>query len=284
MKIYLTIIIFSSLILLACSNQKTRGFEEPIYRFIINHENGSLKKYLENGGDPNFENEKGVTPVFVAIKVNNIGAIYLLAEHGANLNHLPDSGLTPLSSAVFSKSYESIEELLKLGADINYNIKSNLSAFIMAVLKRETELVKLFVLNGADLTTEWVKNNSRYSAYGTYKDLDHFEYLLSHGMPVDAYVNKDKTFPRSYFFIIDGMEEHLDLMVKYGWDVNKRYTDGATTLHFAVMQNSEKSVKKILSLNPNLDIKDLAGNTALDIARINGFADIEKLLKAKLSH
>lgn len=57
--------------------------------------NGILRVLLENGADPNFEQE-GVVPLYFAIAFQNLEAVKLLVDHGASLTQTDKKGHTPL--------------------------------------------------------------------------------------------------------------------------------------------------------------------------------------------
>jgi hypothetical protein len=52
---------------------------------------------------------------------------------------------------------------------------------------------------------------------------------------------------------------------------------GATPLHYAAYSNSPETVTVLLRQGCNVNVKDKAGRTALDIARLFGFASVERL-------
>ena len=57
--------------------------------------NDILRVLLENGADPNFEQE-GVVPLYFAIAFQNLEAVKLLVDHGASLTQTDKKGHTPL--------------------------------------------------------------------------------------------------------------------------------------------------------------------------------------------
>lgn len=81
-----------------------------------------LEMVLEHGGDPNVTIPVDIispnkTPLFRAVKANNIKNIQLLVGAGANLNHQDAMRYTPAMYAAMHLKYRAVYELLQSGAD-----------------------------------------------------------------------------------------------------------------------------------------------------------------------
>lgn len=71
-----------------------------------------LKYFLENGTNPNIQNENGWTPLHFAASHGFIKIIKILLEYGANPNIQNIYGRTPLDCAIWNNQEKSIEILL----------------------------------------------------------------------------------------------------------------------------------------------------------------------------
>ena len=109
----------------------------PLYTAVDNWWKVSEEKHLltiqlllQNGADPNIQNELGSTPIIIASTYADKNAISLLLEYGADVTLTQISGMTTLhrlgldavqrhNQNVFSDIKESFDLLLKAGADLN---------------------------------------------------------------------------------------------------------------------------------------------------------------------
>jgi len=80
----------------------------------------AVKKYLDNGGNVNLQDEPGMTPLHHAVnsdwKGKNFEMVKLLIDRGANVKAIDDTHHTPLHSA---SNKETAELLIDVGADVN---------------------------------------------------------------------------------------------------------------------------------------------------------------------
>ena len=82
-----------------------------------------LELLLHNGGDPNLIANgewPASTPIFDAIRVNNIKNMELLIRSGADLNIEDRGGFTPIMLAAATGKWEILHILLESGSDYNY--------------------------------------------------------------------------------------------------------------------------------------------------------------------
>lgn len=73
-----------------------------------------LKKGVELGGDPNYSNRKGCSPLMMAVRNCRTAVTQLLIEHGANVNFKDKNGSTALTEAA--------RYLLNDGFDFSFRI------------------------------------------------------------------------------------------------------------------------------------------------------------------
>ncbi|GFR24743.1 hypothetical protein TNCT_330431 [Trichonephila clavata] len=82
-----------------------------------------IEKYLVDKKDVNVKNDKGNTPLHLAVEEGNLEAVKHLIEKGADLNVPDKHGWTPLYYAVYSGNINVVRFLIDQGAD--YNITDN---------------------------------------------------------------------------------------------------------------------------------------------------------------
>jgi ankyrin repeat protein len=115
-----------------------------------------IKLLLANGADPNERDEKGNTPLHVAILVGNDEAADLLLAHGADINARNESSITALHYAVSGGRMEAVIELLTKGADVNARDNHGDTPLHNAALRGYKEVVSVLLAHGANID---VKNS-----------------------------------------------------------------------------------------------------------------------------
>ena len=78
-----------------------------------------ILKFLDNGADPNAENNKKLSALMVAANFNKLKAVKALLAAGANVNAKNHEGNTALHFAAIQNSHDVIEELINAGADVD---------------------------------------------------------------------------------------------------------------------------------------------------------------------
>jgi ankyrin repeat protein len=92
--------------------------------------------------------------IYSLVKNNNPKLINLLLKMGGDLNYIDDSGETPLSIAMFNKSYECMEALCNLGANMTMiDIRTNFPPIQTAIIRGDHKSVKILLNNGVDVNT-----------------------------------------------------------------------------------------------------------------------------------
>lgn len=116
-----------------------------------------IRKYLQNGGDPNYILSNGVPILFYPVISNHLEMINLLLEHGANINLQDEFGQTALFAIVDgcidgmiqsgekieNASIETIKFILSKGADPNLPDKNGLTALGVAEHYNYLPIIKL---------------------------------------------------------------------------------------------------------------------------------------------
>ncbi|XP_062501006.1 ankyrin repeat domain-containing protein 31-like isoform X2 [Corticium candelabrum] len=94
-------------------------------------------------------NERGETPLHVASKKGDVGAVGRLIREGAEINGRDYAGWTPLHEAAISGHPSIVAKLLKHGADPNASGMDNDSPLHDAAANSHREVVQILLKNGA---------------------------------------------------------------------------------------------------------------------------------------
>ncbi|OGT50635.1 MAG: hypothetical protein A3F17_04680 [Gammaproteobacteria bacterium RIFCSPHIGHO2_12_FULL_41_15] len=114
-----------------------------------------LKAVCDEGADLNIANDRGETPLLLAIQNNNASAFDVLMSHLDKVNvnqksYGKDLEMTPLHLASRTGNLAFIDKLIKSGADINAQDSNGLTPLMYAVREGHKEVVELLIKNGAD--------------------------------------------------------------------------------------------------------------------------------------
>ncbi|XP_022088066.1 ankyrin repeat domain-containing protein 39-like [Acanthaster planci] len=88
-------------------------FERGVWSAALNGETHRVRKYLDNGGDPNAQDSAGYTALHYASRNGHTEIISILLQHQADPNSATRSGgVTPLHRAAYSGHFDIVKLLL----------------------------------------------------------------------------------------------------------------------------------------------------------------------------
>jgi|GEM_PF-4201031 len=186
--------------------------------------------------------------MFTAIQHGSAEEVEVWLHRGANPNAVVNSttGVTGLMLAAFQGNTEMARSFLRHGADINAQNKYDGGTAIMwAVSEGYAALTRLLIKENADLSLTMVSKQN---------------------VLMVAVFNSQ-------------IESLRDLLETKKIDIDAQDWDGATALIHAVNQESPRMVSLLLAHGADIDIKNKAGNSPMDIAREYEYKGIIKLLE-----
>jgi ankyrin repeat protein len=163
-------------------------------------------------------------------------------------------GLTPLATAVLADRLESAELLLKARADVNALVR-----FAQGTAPRVGGLAKAQTPELAEFSTPLILAKSAPMA----------TLLLRHR--ADPRLKNDYGWSAIFYFTRNGTPDMIDILIAGGANINDTADvdpshAGSTPLMWAAFMNLLPQLDALLRHRPRLDIRDRAGNTALDYA------------------
>jgi len=155
--------------------------EAKLLGYVHSGDIGAVKKFLDQGGNVNLQDEPGMTPLHHAVnsdwKGSNHKMIKLLIDRGANVKAIDDTHHTPLHLA---SNKETAELLIDAGADVNaktrregetllYSAARNAAQGASKSYQMYLDLAKLLIAKGADVNVKlksgsMIKDNKPYRA------------------------------------------------------------------------------------------------------------------------
>ncbi len=261
-----------------------------------------VEKLLKKGADPNKYGKNAYPAVFYS---NNENIINMLAKYKADFNILVDNDTRPLFEAVKLNKSQLVSKLLDNGADINKKDGKGSTLLYTAINLGYYDLARFLIDKNAQVDEPSGKEKiTPLMAALERKDHDSgfLRYLIFKGASVNTKDSLNRT-PLFYLYdyISDAslenvkeslsvlMENHADINAKdskgntilhikpqnyyklyaaYSPKINAVNNDGNTPLHMAAYMDN---VTPILTGSPDRNKKNKKGETALSIAKKNGF-------------
>lgn len=143
-----------------------------------------IKNLLANGADPNYEDERGFTPLGIGADVIWPETIKLLYSYGADINKFTTDyycsiPCTPLYAAAMVGSKSVLKCLIALGADINkIHVNSGVTPLSVAAKYGYTDIVKYLLKIGANIHIKDRFGNTALDWAHKYKHAYVFQLLL----------------------------------------------------------------------------------------------------------
>jgi len=273
----------------------TSTYTEENYQIfipVINENNGNrnvddkktyekIKNLLENGADVNITKDSGanVTPLYLAVKRNEIKLVKFLLEKGAKTDvYELNNGLTPLHQSVKNDNYEITKLLLDFG--VNPNIMSKYDAVPFESIQ-STEVLELLLKYGAQA-------NPYYAQMDILEDsnLKVLEVLFNNGADINMIYGEDKLL---FNLITSATSDDIKIkkitfLLQHGLDLNRQDAEGLSIAHYTAKQGSIRLLKFIYDQGVDLTLLNEQGESILfDAAKFGHFEAVEFFLEKGLN-
>lgn len=271
--------------------------EKILIEDVRNGEKEKVKKYLQEGLNPNIQSNIGETGLFIASQRGDEDIVKEFLYHRANPNITTAEGLSPLFIAS-KKGYDSIVRvLLFYGADPNICNKNGETALLMAVKNRKTRVMEVLLKEGVNPNILDNGGNSALVWASKKGDTEMVKELLWYSacpniqMMVIRSGEKKRVepfFENKYAFhkMDSEKKDYLNLQLS---KAREELLQGGTTevylsdtpLMVACSQGNTEMVKVLLQSGVSPDQQDIFKNTALFCAmRTRNFHLIEDLIQS----
>ena len=214
-----------------------------IFEAVKNKDLKAVQKFIANGADINFKEDRGDTVLMLASATGQIDIVKYLVENGADINLYEFRGSTAISEASRKGHLELVKYLVENGADVNIGSGDNINTALMwASGNGHFEIVKYLVENKANVHSEAEEGATAVSVASSQEITD---YLVANGA--------------------------IDNSVEY--DEYDEYGMGTSILNYASEGNLKK-VKECIAIGANINVQDNDGQTALIVASGKGYLEI----------
>jgi hypothetical protein len=154
--------------------------------------------------------QKGLTPLHLAVKYQNKDLLEMLLDNGANINVKSITGMTPLHLAALDNENKGIfEMLLDKGADVNVKTTTGLTPLHLTARNRNEKFSKMLLDKGANINVQSSDGSTPFMLvveYAADNDLsfDYYEKILNFLIDNNANINiKNKRGMSPFYVAID---------------------------------------------------------------------------------
>ncbi|XP_059176228.1 ankyrin-3-like [Physella acuta] len=243
-----------------------------------------VKVLLFTGAKIDVTNNLGQTPLFLAVKNNNLDIIKLFVREKAELNtrfpkHVAGNSGTVLHLAVINRSVEIVQYLTTLDIDVNLQNDEGKTALILAAELGLSECVVALLKAKTDVNIRDAKgcNALAYAINGRSPELNPsntylccVKELLDYSSDVNVQYKIDdrKTSPLMDSIRLEYMS-YVDLLLKARADLELTDERGETILMAVIMSKQRRWLefaKRLVRAGANVNVVNSVGKTPLEMS------------------
>jgi len=210
-------------------------------------------KFLEKIGiDANIITKENETPLHaLAFRQKDLKVFELFIKKGVDPNRENNDGNTALINAVRSSNVEIAKFLEGYTKNINHKNKEGMSALVYAFRNGDVELAEFLLENGSNILIK-DKNKRNVIAHlfdsFSYSNKENFEELLDMSLKMGVYPNDVIVGNNNLIHL--ACEKMSNFLVKkaisFDQEINLKNDNGLTPLHLAAMKSKDNKVLKTL--------------------------------------
>lgn len=235
---------------------------------------GDIRPLIRTGLDIDQQNDHHMTPLYVAVYQGNRDAVQVLIAAGANTAITGVENRFPLDEAIHQVRIDIALDLIAAGAPMLP------TSLVDAVRLYDPRPALALIARGADPNIQQIGTSNRpihFAAQGA--PIAIMKALIDAGAQLNHRDARQHTALMNAAY--DGLDEHTALLLASGAEPSIADQQGRTPLAVAVMRNRPKVVEALLAHplgRATIDQPNRAGITPLQIARLDGRADLADLL------
>lgn len=188
--------------------------------------------------------------IYQAVSDGDLDSVKKIVEaYPEAVNSSDDKGNTPLHIAVLEAKVDILQYLITNGADINAKNRQSMSPLYYACLEKKTDVVQMLVQHGADVNTQ----PSALLRIAMNGDRDLVQILLTAGADVDVLESGGTPLQQACY---NGHVDVAEILIQHGADPNKPGWRGQTPLMMATLNGKPEAVRLLLEQGADPDLKD----------------------------
>ncbi|XP_030834528.1 serine/threonine-protein phosphatase 6 regulatory ankyrin repeat subunit B-like [Strongylocentrotus purpuratus] len=251
-----------------------------------------VKVLLKGEGDVTKEDKKGQNVMQFAIRMNAARCLQLICEtlkdaSAAKILSKPSASVgTPLIQATKLGHQECCQILLQAGANIDIQDQAyfDKTALLIATELNNADIVEMLIKYDANIQAEDSQGNTCLHLSCSLTNPRCLELILEGCKKATDLVGKRNKAGLTPLMIAcqQGLEKHVEFLLKYESPVGEQDEQGKTALHYATEKGLRSSAELLLAADSGLPwTQDSEGRTPLHLAVIEGKKDLVEFLIGK---
>jgi len=242
-----------------------------------------IKLLIAMGSNPDVTDERGRSPLHIAVEHESPEIVALLAEHGADPNARDNEGWTPVHAMALSRRPGTLAALAAAGADLNALDNNGASPVDAAYREELVHIAQLLIERGGRPQKTQVGNIAQAALFGDIAAVNRF---LESGQDVNT---RDECCRTALLYAAEaGKNEIVNLLLSRGARLTLAY-GRETPLHVAARRGRVAVVQALLKAGSDPDYYSsistgrrdkVFGRTALHAAAEQGHLEVVNALIA----
>ena len=231
----------------------------------------TLQEIINYGADVNAVNNRGRTALLLSCSYRQMDSVKVLLGAGADPTIADDEGLSCLHAAIDGQcSKDTLQELTDHGSHIDVTRQDGTNALLRACRTGQSDSVRFLLQAGADVNIAKPDGNtSLHEAVHGKCSTGTLQSIIERGMDVNALNNRGET--ALLCACRSAQNESIKLLLEMGADPNIRDAEGCTSLQVAVYGCcTNETLQNIIVHKAHLNDQNFGGETALWLACFYG--------------
>lgn len=270
--------------------------EISVQELIKNNKIEEAKSKFVSKYDINAVDKNGDTALHAAAEINDASLVLFLLCYGANPDLKNYNNQTPLHVAIENNSKEAAQQLVNYGCNI-FARNSDGNTAMESAFQKDSSYYDIFITEKTATLKDSIEGKSIVHYFVEDKDEMAIFTCVRKNISLSPKDNEGKTPLDLAFDNIeeDGMVEIAAILITNGADpvssdfdyfqtavanrnINYRFEDGQTPLHYAAIAGHKAITKYLLENNATTNVQDSSGATPLHEAVRYGHTEIAKML------